>query len=131
MKVKAQHVIDKLSEYGLPLFTDYPTEDQGHCFISEQMILFLDEEDDSISVTFQADCKPEDSASKMLIISEIEDITDVSVMESFIYDKDNNFITGKEAHQLIRDTLLMDAFKKVAKQHSYAYILDNMECFNC
>ena len=131
LKVTIDTIINKLSEYGMALYTDYPTEDQGHCFMVRDMIIFLDEEDDSISITFQADAKPEDVASNLMIMHEIEDVTEISIMESFIYDKDNNFISGSEAHNIVRNCLVEDAFKKVAKQQAYNEILVSMPGYNC
>jgi len=131
LKVTIDTIIDKLSEYGMALYTDYPTEDKGHCFMTKGMILFLDEEDDSLSVTFQADSKPEDVASNILILNEIEDVTDISIMESFIYDKNNDFITGNEAHRVVRNILIEDAFRKVATHQAYNEILLNMPAHEC
>jgi len=131
LKVTVDTVVEKLSEYGFVLFNDYPTEDQGHCFVTKGMIIFLDEEDDSIAITFQADSKPEDVASSLLMINEIENIADISVMESFIYDKDNKFICGNEAHDIVKGNIILLAFKELAKQQTYSELLKNAEGFNC
>ena len=131
MKVTVNTVIEKLSEYGFGLFTDYPTEDQGYCFVTKGMIIFLDEDDDSIAITFQADSKPEDVASNLLIINEIEDVTEISIMESFIYDKDNKFISGNKAHDIVKGDIILKAFKELAKQQTYTEILKNVEGYNC
>ena len=45
MKVTVEKIIEKLSEYGFGIYSDYETEDQGHCFITRGMIIFLDEDD--------------------------------------------------------------------------------------
>ena len=131
LKVSVDTVINKLNEYGLGLFSDYKTEDQGHCFISKGMIIFLDEEDDSLAVTFQADSKPEDVANHLLILNEIEDLSEISVMESFIYDKDNKFISGEKAHEIVKNDIILKVFREVSKQQTYNEILKSVECFNC
>ena len=131
LKVTIDTIIDKLSEYGMALYTDYPTQDQGHCFITKGMILFLDQEDDSISITFQADSKPEDVASNVMILNEIDDVSEISIMESFIYDKNNKFITGNEAHNIVKSSLVEDAFRKVATHQAYNEILMNMPAHEC
>lgn len=131
LKVTKESVIEKLGEYGYALFSDYPTEDQGYCFQTRDMIIFLDEVDDSLAVTFQATVRPEDSASRVLILSEIEHVSDISVMESFIYDKDNNFVSGKKAHDSVKYTIIYDAFREVAKQKTYNEILENVKGFEC
>ena len=129
--VTVESVLKKINEYGFALFSDYKTEDRGHCFVVEDMMVFLDEDDNSISVTFQADCKPEKSAMKTLILSEIEGVTDISIMESFIYDKENNFISGEDAHILLKDEIILHAFQRAAKSHAYSEILQNIKCFEC
>jgi len=131
LKVTVDDVIDKLTEYGMALYNDYATEDQGHCFMTEKMIIFLDEEDDSISITFQSDTKPEDVASNILILKEIENVSEFFVMESFIYDKNQNFVSGSKAHNIVRETLLESAFKKVAEQQTYNEILKQVKGFEC
>jgi len=131
LKVTVDTIVDKLTEYGMALYTDYPTKDQGHCFMVKDMIIFLDEEDDSISITFQADSKPEDVASNLMILHEIDGVAEISIMESFIYDKNNNFISGSEAHTIVRSSLIEDAFQKVARHQAYNEILTGMKCFEC
>ena len=131
LKVKIDAIVDKLSEYGMAIYTDYPTEDQGHCFMVRDMIIFLDEEDDSLAITFQADSKPEDVASNLMILNEIEGVTEISIMESFIYDRNNKFVSGNEAHIIVRSALIEDAFKKVATHQAYNQILATMPCFEC
>ena len=131
LKVSVDSVVDKLTEYGMALYTDYPTKDQGHCFMVRDMIIFLDEEDDSLAITFQADAKPEDVASNLMILHEIDKVSEISIMESFIYDKDNNFISGSEAHNVVRSSLIEDAFKKVATHQAYNEILLYSDCYKC
>jgi len=131
LKVTVEKIVDKLTEYGMALYTDYPTKDQGHCFMVRDMIIFLDEEDDSLSITFQADSKPEEVASNLMILNEIDEVSEISIMESFIYDKNNNFVSGNEAHNIVKSSLIEDAFKKVATHQAYNEILHNMKCFEC
>ncbi len=131
MKVTIAKIVDKLTEYGLGLHTDYPTEDQGHCFMVKGMILFLDEDDDTLAVTFQADAKPEDVAANVLILHEIDEVTEISVMESFIYDKDNKFISGNKAHEIVKGNIVLNAFQKVAKHQAYNEILQSAKGYEC
>jgi len=131
LKVTVDDIVEKLTEYGMALYTDYPTQDQGHCFITKNMIIFLDEDDNSLSITFQADSKPEDVASNLLILNEIDQLSDISVMESFIYDKNNNFISGNEAHEIVKNSIVETAYQKIVKQQAYLTLLHNSKCFEC
>jgi len=131
LKATINDIIDKLTEYGMSLYDDHPTEDKGHCFITKDMILFLDEEDDSLAITFQADSKPESVASNLLILHEINNLSEISVMESFIYDHNNKFISGNEAHEIVKGKIYQDAFQKAMKHQMYVAILQNAQCHEC
>ena len=124
-------VAKKINEYNLGLLTEYPTEDNGYCFVTSGMIVFADDEDESISVTFQADQKPEDVASYTLILSEVDEVQDIFIMDSFIYNINNEYISGKEAHDLVKETVIQQAFQKVAKHQVYSEILQSAKCFEC
>ena len=131
VKVTVDSIVDKLTEYGMGLLTDYPTQDKGHCFMTKDMMIFLDKDDDSVAITFQADSKPEDVASNLMIVNEIDGISDIAIMESFIYDKDNKFISGNEAHELVQASLIEAAFRTVATQQAYNQILMTVKGFDC
>ena len=124
-------VIEKFVEYNVGILTDYETEDRGHCVVTPGMLVFVDNDDNTISIAFQADQKPEDVATNLLILNEIEDITHISIMESFIHDSNQNFISGQEAHDLVKQDIITQAFQKVAKQQAYNEILKSTDCFNC
>jgi len=124
-------VAEKITEYNLTLLTDYSTEDKGHCFMTNEMIIFTDEEDISISVAFQADQKPENVAFFTLMLSEIKEARDIFIMESFIYDNNNKYISGADAHKLVEETIISLAFEKVAKYQMYNDILKNSKCYEC
>jgi hypothetical protein len=131
LKVTVESVRGKLLEYGMVIYSDYPTEDQGYCFMVDKMIIFLDEEDDSIAVMFQADTYPEDSATAIMILAEIENVTDISIMESFIYDEKRKMITGNKAHELVKYGIVKSAFTHVARETAYKEILNNVKGYEC
>lgn len=124
-------VAEKIREYNLALLTDYPTEDKGHCFITTGMIIFADNEDESISISFQADQKPEDVAMNTLILTEVEEAQDIFILDSFIYNIKNEYISGEDAHSLVKESIIAQAFQRVAKQQIYSEILDSSKCFEC
>lgn len=126
-----EKVAKKIDEYNLGILTEYPTEDKGYCFISNGMIIFVDEEDETLSVAFQADQKPEDVASNTLILNEIDNLDGIYILESFLYDKNNNYISGKAAHDSLKDSIALQVYQKVAKHQIYNNILETTKCFNC
>ena len=115
------NVRDKLEEYGLKIFNDYLVEDSEHVFYVENMILFVDKSDDSIGVSFQATTKAEKAANMSLILNETG--YELNIMEAFIYDKNNQCITGNEAYELIKNTDKAEAVKEYMKEQAYTHLL--------
>jgi 3-methyladenine DNA glycosylase AlkC len=126
-----KHVVKKFEEYGMRLFTDYPTEENQHCFMVENMIVYLDKKDNSIAVSFLASSKPEQVAQNMMILSEIKDLDDIYVMESFVYDMNDKFVSGDDAHNLVKQSIEHEALKEFAKRQTYIEVLSKAKCFDC
>ncbi len=122
-------VRDKLEEYEMKIFSDYPVEDSEHVFYVENMILFVGLLDNSIGISFQATIPPERAANIALILNEIG--LELDVMESFIYDKDNKCITGSKAFDLIENTKKATAVQEFIKQQSYNQLLSSTKCYKC
>jgi len=124
-------VVDKFNEYGMNVFTDYPTKKNEHCFMVDNMIVYLDKQDNTIAVSFLASSKPEEVAQNMMILSEIEGVDDIYVMESFVYDMNDQFISGHAAHNLVKKSIEHDALKEFAKRQTYIEVLSKAKCFDC
>ena len=124
-------VVKKFEEYGMKLFTDYPTPENQHCFMVDNMIVYLDKNDNSIAVSFLASSKPEEVANNMMILKEIEGLDDIYVMESFVYDMNDKFVSGDEAHKIVRESIQHEALKEFAKRQTYIEVLSKAKCFDC
>jgi hypothetical protein len=124
-------VTKKFKEYGMKVFTDYETIEDQHCFMVEDMIVYLDKKDNSIAVSFLASSKPEDVAQNMMILSEIEDLNEIFVMDSFVYDMNDKFVSGADAHKLVKKTIEHDAVKEFAKRQTFIEVLTKAKCFDC
>ena len=123
-------VLKKFEEYGMNLYTDYPTEKNEHCFMVDNMIVYLDQEDNTVAVSFHASAKPEDVAQNLLILKEI-DVDDIYIMDSFIYDLNNRFISGEDAHKLVKRTIETEAVNDFTKRQTYTEYLVKAKCFDC
>lgn len=123
-------VLKKFEEYGMNLYTDYPTEKNEHCFMVDNMIVYLDQEDNTVAVSFHASAKPEEVAQNLLILKEIE-VNDIYIMDSFIYDLNNRFISGDDAHELVKRTIETEAVKDFTKRQAYTEYLVKANCFDC
>jgi hypothetical protein len=126
-----EQVRKKFEEYGMKLFTDYSTQKNQHCFMVDNMIIYLDKKDNTIAVSFLASAKPEEVASNMMILSEIEGLSDIYVMESFVYDANERFLSGEEAHNLVKETIKHNALKEYLKRQAYLEVLTKAKCFEC
>ncbi|MCK5613100.1 hypothetical protein KAR91_65105 [Candidatus Pacearchaeota archaeon] len=132
MKIaEVNEVVKKFNEYGMKLFKDYPIEKSEHCFMVENMIVYLDKKDNTIAVSFHASAKPEEVANNMMILNEIEGLSDIYVMESFIYDINNRFLSGEEAHKLVKESIEHKALKEFAKRQTYIEVLTKAKCHEC
>lgn len=129
--VDVSKVIEKFDEYGMRVFTDYPTQRNEHCFMVENMIVYLDKKDSTIAVSFLASSRPEHVANNLLILKEIEDVEDIFVMESFVYDMNDKFVSGNDAHELVKKSIELEALKEFTKRQAYTEVLVKSNCFEC
>jgi hypothetical protein len=93
------------------------------------MILFVNEIEDCVSITFQATTRPEVSASLVLILSQIKET--IHIMEPFIFDQDNNFISGNKAYKLIDTVNKENILKEYKQEQAYTNLLNNIKCHEC
>ena len=124
-------VLKKFEEYGMNVFKDYKTEKNEHCFMVDNMIVYLDRKDSTLAVSFHASAKPEEVAQNLLILKEVKDLNDIYVMDSFIYDLNDTFISGEKAHDLVKRTIENEAIKNFAERQTYTEYLAKAKCFDC
>ena len=92
----------KFNEYGLEIFNDYPIGDtKEYVFFVEDMVVFINTEENTMGVSFQVETKPEKVAQMILILNEIKGSAEIDVMESFTFDKNNQFLSGDKAYNLV------------------------------
>lgn len=119
----------KLDEYGMTIYSDYLVEETEHVFYVENMMLFVDTVEETIGVSFQVNTKPEKVADMMLILNELNE--EIDVMASFIFDKNNRCLSGKEAFKLVDDTKKYDVIKDFIKEQTYQNILMTSKGHEC
>jgi len=126
-------IIDKLNEYGVKIFSKYETEeDGGYCILCETLIIFLDSSGEEVSVSFRADTRPDESALFILIIQEcVEKIENISVMESYIFDKNGVIKTGEAAYKFIGTMIESEIQRKIKTKKFFEDVLMNADCFEC
>jgi hypothetical protein len=123
-------VKNKLDSYGIKIYNNYKIEGETeHVFYAEEMILFVDPIKETIGLSLQATIRPDKAASMALILSETN--CEINVMEPFIFNNNNEFVSGDKAFELIDQTKHKKMAEEVAKQHYYVEILEKAECFEC
>lgn len=124
-------VKDKINEYNIAVYNDYDIKDENeHVFYIENAIIFVNLEDETLSVTFQATTRPNKVATLTLILNEIK-CNGVFIMESFIFNNDNKCISGEEAFKLIDKVKHLEAVNKVQEQFLYREILEKEKGYEC
>ena len=121
----------KMEEYGIKIFDDYQIQDEDeHVFYIEDMILFANTKEDSIGISLQATTKPFKAATLALIVNEIK-CKDLHVMEDFIFNEKNQYVSGDEAHKLIKRSDATKIANELSKSEVYTKILQNSKCHEC
>lgn len=119
-------VIDKLDEYGVDVLQSYDMDDNipGYVLHLKDMIIFIDENQNDISMSFEITMRPEDVAKMTLILREIgiEGYT-YSIMESYTYNESGDLLLGEEAEQYLQDEFIVEC------EHQFAMsdMLNNIE----
>jgi len=124
-------VKEKLGEYGIEIYSDYALSDNEYVFMVEKMAVFVNEKEHALGVSFHAETRPETAGNYTLILKEIPDIEKIEVMESFIVDKDNKFISGQKAFDMIQQKMVKQVTNELAKEYSYSELLMTNKCFHC
>lgn len=96
-------VKEKLQQYGMKIYDHYDIEgtDDEHVFLVEDMIIFVRKYEKSASIAYQATTRPDIAAKNLLVISEVESIQHLDIMDSFIYNEENELVSGDEAYDLV------------------------------
>ncbi len=122
-------VRSKTEEYGLQIYNDYSIGEDEHVFFVEDMMIFVNIIKKTIGVSFQASIRPERAANMVLIIKEMGD--EIDVMESFIFDKNNRYISGEKAFELIDNINRSEIIQDFVKQQALNEILIKAKCHEC
>lgn len=126
-----EKVIKKITEYGITIFNDYPIpNEEEHVYYIEDMILFVNEKDNYIGVSFQAITRPERVANLTLILAELK-CKKLQVMESFIFNEKNEIVCGESAFKLIKKSDYMKALHEASEQQQYMNFLQTAKCHEC
>lgn len=123
-------VIDKLDQYGIEIVNNYEIN-KDYAITTEEMNIFVNDDEKSVSISFYATTVPENVARYVLIIYEIDEIEDIYVMDSYIFDNKNNMIIGEQAHTIANESLGTMAVTDFLRQQTYIETLKKAKCYTC
>lgn len=127
-----KQVTKKLELYGIKIYNEFEMENKGnYVFYLEKMILFVNNNDSSISVTFNVEIRPERSATIALILNQIKN-ANIHIMEPFILDmKKNEMVSGEKAYKVIENNNKLKLIEEFDRQKIYEEILETEEGYDC
>ena len=129
VKLDLEH---KLVGYGMFLLNEYPIEEENqHVYMLEDMILFLNLYDSSISISFNVRMKPEIAAQNILILEEIKSISRVDVLDSYMVNNKNKVVSGEAAYELLEKSNRAEVLIEHLRDEQYRRILETSKCFEC
>lgn len=122
----------KLAEYGMFVLNDYPIEvENQHVYILEDMILFLNFFDNSLSISFNVRVKPETAAQNLLILEEAKSISRVDILDSYMINSRNKVVSGEAAYELLEKSNRAEVLIEHLRDEQYRRILETSKCFEC
>jgi len=89
-------ILDKLDEYGIPVFRHYNRDDENLVISVDKSLLIYNFPTQELRVSFLVSTTPSHAATLVLILKEIDGISDIIVMESFVF-KGEDLLAGLEA----------------------------------
>ena len=113
-----ERVREKLEEYGIEVYTDYSITDSEYVFMVEK-------------ISFHAETRPDIASTYTLIMKEIEDMKELEIMESFVVDEGNKFVSGEKAFDLVQRNIIQKVTHEIVKESSYSEMLMTNKCFHC
>jgi len=126
-------VKNKLEEYGYVIYNVRTTRpDIEFCIMSDNMMVFTDGKEKSITVSFRCNLEPEKVAQVMMVLNEIKQMTILYISESYYFDKNNKkYVVGKEAKMLVAKEITDVALREFTREQIYSHILATQKCHEC
>ena len=124
-------VKNKMNEYGIDIYhiEEIPNKEEK-IFYVEDMVLFVNNKEHSISLAFQATTKPDRVGNLTLIVTEI-DCKNISIMEGFIFNESSEFLSGEIAYKLIDQSKKNELLQQIQKEKMYEDLLNRVKGYEC
>jgi hypothetical protein len=121
-------VVEKLIDYGFKIHAEQKIEGECEYYIAiDNVAVFINEKDNYIKISYMADMKPEDAASFLLVVQEIEEIEKIVIMESFIFDNEKNLLSGQDAYNEVRRKIADQAIRNFTIHQFHTKMLEEVD----
>lgn len=87
-----------LEEYDFNLHQPEREHEGVYYFGIDEALLYFDSNINKLGISFVVFARPEIVANTSLILSQVEGIEEVEVLDSFIFTSEGKFMDGEEAH---------------------------------
>lgn len=123
--------IETLESYGILINKTYNLENDQQALYTKDMILFVNESDKSIGLSFFAPTIPELASNLTIMMMKNINDSNIYVLESFVFNEKREYIAGVEAFKILKDIQKNQIINNFTKEQNYQYILDNHELWDC
>jgi len=120
-----------LESYGILINKTMALEDNQQAIYTEDMILFINEKDNTIGLSFFAPTIPERSSNLTLMLVENIKKSNIYILESFVFNEKKEYIAGVEAFKILKDVQTNQIINNFTRDQSYQYILENHDLYEC
>ncbi len=124
-------IIKILESYGVLIDNIQDLENNQQALNTKEMILIIDEKEKTIGLSFFAPTAPDRASNLTLMLMKNIKDSNIYILESFIFNKKREYITGNEAFKILKDSEKNQIINNFTKEQNYDYILQNYELYEC
>lgn len=122
---------EKLFEFNFGIISSYKIDKTDDLMIiTDDMIIAVNDKTKTTAISFEATTRPDVVAKRMLILKEVEQASDICVMESYVFEN-NKLVTGDEALKIAHSRLGREAINDFMKKQIYNEIIKTEKCGEC
>lgn len=122
---------EKLFEFNFSIVSSYKIDNSDDLMIiTDDMIIAVNDKTKTTAIAFEATTRPDVAAKRMLILKEVEEASQICIMESYIFEN-NQLVTGDKAIEIANQRLGREAINEFMKKQVYNEIIRTEKCFEC
>ena len=130
MKAVKDLVIEKLKENEIEIINEKKLDNDEYLVTTKDSLIMINEKDTKINVSFHISSTIENSVILALILNEIKEIK-LFVGDTFTFDKDGNYVDGKEAEYLWEKNKAESIIDNFISVQAQKHFLANATGYKC